>query len=505
MSKEPADVPPPKQKFSLYFYNWTTYIGVLIAIFFFIVELLMFAFEFFSHGQNLYLGILTYAILPVFLILGLILIPVGAFMKRRSVRKGKSAAKPGPIKIDPSIPSHRNAIFVFVLGTGILLIMTAIGTYKAYQYTESVAFCGLMCHDVMKPEHTTYINSPHARVKCVECHIGEGAEWYVRAKISGIRQVYHTIKGDYSRPIATPVHNLRPAEETCERCHWPGKSYTSVEMNKTYFTAYESEHPRWLLRMLVHVGSTPDKGGGIHKHMYIDNDIYFAAEDERLQKVTWVKSVDKDGKETVYVSEDSKWKDTPPPAEIIHKMDCMDCHNRPTHRYPYPSRLLNQAMASNQIDPELPGIKSKAMELLSKEYRNEKEALETIGTELTAHYREELGDDFAAREPQVKKAVATVQKMFQNSMFPEMKARWDAYPDNIGHLVAPGCFRCHDGEHTSSDGAVITKDCTVCHSIIEQGPPNNLERDTRGLGFTHPFEDDGLWEDMSCTDCHTGN
>lgn len=505
MSKKPADSSPPKPKFSSFFYNWTTYIGVLLAIFFFIVELFLFAFEFLSHGQNLYLGILTYAVLPVFLILGLILIPVGALLKRRAVRKGKSAAKPGPIRIDPSIPSHRNAIFVFILGTGILLIMTAIGTYKAYQYTESVAFCGLLCHDVMKPEHTTYSNSPHARVKCVECHIGEGAEWYVRAKISGIRQVYHTIKGDYSRPIETPVKNLRPAEETCERCHWPSQRYTSVEMNKTYFSAYDDEQAPWLIRMLVHVGMAPDGSDGIHKHMYVDRDIYFAAEDERLQQITWVKSVDRNGQEKIFTTEDSKWKDTPPSAEEIHEMDCMDCHNRPTHQYHYPSRLLNEAMVRRTLDPDLPSIKSKAMELLSAEYDTEEQALAAITREMTAFYKEEFGDAFSENEERVNKAIASVREMFKNNMFPEMKHRWDAFPDNIGHMVAPGCFRCHDGEHSSSDGTVITKDCTVCHSIIEQGPAKDLQRDTQGLPFVHPFEDDGLWEDMLCTDCHTGN
>lgn len=476
-----------------------------MAVIFFAVEIILFCFEFFSHGQNLYLGILTYAVLPVFLIIGLLLIPVGALWKRGRVRKGKAAAKPTPLKIDLTQATHRNAVFVFVIGTSILLIMTAIGTYKAYQYTESVAFCGLLCHDVMKPEYTTYSNSPHARVKCVECHIGEGAEWYVRAKISGIRQVYHTIRGDYSRPIATPVRNLRPAEETCERCHWPSQRYTSVAMNKTYFSSYEGDNPQWLIRMLVHVGMAPDGRGGIHKHMYVDNDIFFAAEDERLQKISWVKSVDKNGKETIYTTEDSKWKDSHPPAEAIHEMDCMDCHNRPTHQYHYPSRLMNEAMVRQDLDPQLPSIKSQAMELLSKEYASEEEALQTITSELTAFYKKEFGDEFPQNQARVNKAIASVREMFQNNMFPEMKHRWDAFPDNIGHLVSPGCFRCHDGEHATSDGAVITRDCTVCHSIIEQGPPDALERDTQGLPFTHPFEDDGLWEEMNCTDCHTGN
>jgi len=499
----------PAQKaqhvFSDFFYNVITYIGVVIAFFVCIAELFLFVIEFFSDGSNVYFGIVTYIFLPVFFILGLILIPIGALWKRHCVLKGLSLAKPKSIFIDPSIPTHRNAIFIFIIGTTIFLIMTAVGSYKAFHYTESVNFCGLTCHHVMKPEHTAYLNSAHARVKCVECHIGEGADWYVRAKLSGVRQVYHAIKGDYSRPIATPVHNLRPAKETCERCHWTDKFYSSFEINKTYFPTDESEHSKWLLRMLVNVGSSKNTQEGIHNHMYLDNDIYFAAEDERLQNITWVKNIDKDGKETVYISSDSKWKEEAPPENMMHKMDCMDCHNRPTHNFNPPNELINKALASGEIAPELALIKPKAMELMSKEYKTEEEAINTIRQSLDKYLRKKLGDRYALQKDKVTKAIEKVVALYQVNMFPEMKARWDAFPDNIGHLVSSGCFRCHDGDHESSSGQVITKDCTVCHSIIEQGSPNALETDTKGLPFVHPFEDDGLWQDMSCTDCHTGN
>lgn len=505
MNQQDGDKLEKKQKYSIFFYNGVTYLGVFLALFFFIIEVFLFIFDFLAGSSNLYLGILTFAVLPAFLILGLILIPVGALWKRNRYFKGKADLKPHTLFINPELPTHRNAIFIFIIGTGLVIIMTSIGTYKAYQYTESVAFCGLMCHSVMKPEHTAYTNSPHARVKCVECHIGEGAAWYVRAKLSGLRQVYHTIKGDYSRPISTPVHNLRPAEETCERCHWPEKFYSSVEMNKTYFTAYDSEIPDWHLRMMIHVGSSPVQHQGIHKHMFDESDVYFAAEDDRLQEITWIQSINDSGKETIYTSPDSKWKNNRPPPEKIHKMDCVDCHNRPTHQYLYPSKLINQAMANADLDPELPGIKSKAMALLSGEYKTEEEGLTAISDKLTEYYKKEFKSEFSSNEERVNKAIAIVQKLFKNNMFPEMKARWDAFPDNIGHLVSPGCFRCHDGEHSTNDGKVITRDCTVCHTIIEQGPTDALETNTKGLPFVHPFEDDGLWQDMNCVDCHTGN
>lgn len=494
-----------KHKFSDLFYNYVTYIGVFISITIFVIELFLFGIEFFSDGNNVYLGIITYAILPSFLIFGLLLIPIGALWKRGRINKGLAVGKPKSILIDPSQASHRNAIFVFTLGTIVLFIMTGVGSYKAYQYTESVNFCGLTCHQVMKPEHTAYLNSSHARVKCVECHIGEGAQWYVRAKLSGLRQVYHTIKGDYSRPIETPVHNLRPAKETCERCHWPGKFYTSFELKKTYYSTYESETPKWLMRMLVHVGSAENTDRGIHAHMYVDNTIYFAAEDERLQNITWVKSVDKSGKEIIYTSSESKWKDSAPNENLIRKMDCMDCHNRPTHHFNPPDLLIDAALASGKIDDQLPSIKSKAMELLSGDYATEKQAIDNIRQSMKEYYTKELGDAYSNNQIKVQEAANHIVELFQKNIFPEMKARWDAYPDNIGHMRSLGCFRCHDNEHTSKSGQSIKKDCTMCHSIIEQGPPESLQSDTKGLPFTHPFEDDGLWQDMNCSDCHTGN
>ncbi|MCR4336993.1 MAG: NapC/NirT family cytochrome c, partial [Candidatus Omnitrophica bacterium] len=242
-----------KHKFSDYFYNTLSYIGVALAILFVLVECLLFAIDFFSKDSNIYLGILTYLILPVFLILGLILIPIGALWKKHRINRGLSELPKKKFYFDLSLATHRNALIVFIIGTIFFLIMTTIGTYKAYHYTESVAFCGLTCHKVMSPQHTAYLNSPHSRVKCVECHIGEGANWYFHYKMAGVRQMFHFMKGDYPQPIPTPVENLRPAIEICERCHWPDKFYSSFDLKRTYYPTNVEEPKEWLLRMLVHV------------------------------------------------------------------------------------------------------------------------------------------------------------------------------------------------------------------------------------------------------------
>jgi hypothetical protein len=239
--------------------------------------------------------------------------------------------------------------------------------------------------------------------------------------------------------------------------------------------------------------------------MYIDNDIYYYADDEQRQQISWVKSVAKDGRETIYTSPDSQFKDQEPPAEQVRKMDCMDCHNRPTHHFRPPSYLLNQAFVQNKIDPEIPSFKEKAVELLSGEYTSEDQAVSVIRAALTDYYAQEHAEYYAGNEASVNLAIEQLVEIFKSNFFPEMEARWDVYPDNIGHLNSPGCFRCHDGEHTSQAGGLITRDCNVCHAIIEQGPVDNLQRNTGGLPFEHPFGvDEEMWQGLNCYDCHSG-
>ncbi|MDO8580381.1 MAG: NapC/NirT family cytochrome c, partial [Candidatus Omnitrophota bacterium] len=450
-------------------------------------------------------GLITYVLLPPVIILGLILIPIGALRKRSRIHKGLAERKPRPLHIDLSIPTHRNAVFVFGIGTALLFFMTAVGSYKAYHYTESVKFCGITCHNIMTPEYIAYQQSPHAQVKCVDCHIGEGADAYVKYKFAGIRQLYHTVKNDFSKPIPTPVHNLRPAAETCEKCHWPGKFYSSIEVKRVHFPTNAEGASPWLIRMLMHIGREESVGQGIHAHMYIDNEIYYAAEDEQRQEITWVKSVEKDGKTTVYKTPDSKYKEIDPPDESIRKMDCMDCHNRPTHRFKAPYELVNTALSQGKISTDIPKIKSKAMEALSAKYDSLAQARQEISQRLNDYYQNQQAEFYGQNKGKIDQAIVQVVLMYENFFFPEMKTRWDSHSENIGHLWSPGCFRCHDGEHKTPEGKVITRDCTICHTIVEQGNLTAPEKNIEGLPFIHPFEDDGAWQEMQCFECHTGN
>ena len=490
------------RKFSYYFYNGVTYAGVFLSFFVFLIECFFFILDFLAHGPNQYLAIFTYILIPPFLLLGLALIPAGALWKRWRVKKGLADVHPIKLVIDPAKASHRNALLIFTVGTFILITMSAVGAYRGFHYTESVEFCGTLCHQVMHPEHETYLASPHARVRCVECHVGGGATPYFRSKLTGARQVFKKFTGTFERPIPTPVRELRPAEETCMRCHWPDKFFGTLDFNRVYYPSEEGGPP-WVLGMRMNVGGTGHGSPGVHAHMNVERDVYYAAEDEARQNITWVKSVDKDGTARIFVSPDSKYKDAEPPAALVRKMDCIDCHNRPSHRFMPPDRLLNEAMRAGKIDPAMPQIKRKAIELLSADYGTKEEALRAIRSSLEEFYGKKQPDYAAASPGKVEEAVLAVSAMYSRNMFPEMKARWDAHPDNIGHLIAPGCFRCHDGAHRSAEGLAITSDCAACHAITEQGPLGATEKSENGLPFRHPVEAEG-WDELSCTDCHTG-
>ncbi len=497
-----------QRRFSDYFYNPITYLGLGLALLMLLCELLLFGIDFFSHGSNVYLGIFTYILLPPFFIIGLLLIPIGARWKQRRVKLGIDQKHPHIIKIDPTLASHQNALAVFAVGTVIVLVMTTVGSYKAFHYMESVQFCGTACHNIMKPEYTTYLASPHARVKCVDCHIGEGADSYLKSKLSGARMVMNTFNGSYSKPVPTPVHNLRPASETCERCHWPGKSFNAIEVNRSYFSGEagdDGKAKRWDLKMLMLVGDKDRGVAGVHAHMYNNNDIYYVADDVKRQTISWVKSVSKSGEVQVFTTENSPYKTNPPSEDKIRKMDCMDCHNRPAHHFLSPGQIMNQALVEGKLDSSIPNIKDKGEGVLGGKYATQEEAVASIKEKLEKYYKTKKAEYYATHQKQVDEAIDQIIGLYQANFFPEMKSRWDAYPDNIGHMLSSGCFRCHDQQHKSNEGKVISQDCTICHTITAQGSGETKEKNLDGVPFQHPFEDDGSWKESSCTECHSSS
>ncbi len=489
------------------FRNWLSLVATLFSAVVFAAILALIGLDFISGSPNPYLGIITYLILPSFLIAGLVLIVWGAVLERRRRRKADPVAvKPFPI-LDFNSAVQRNVFVVASAVATVFLIFTAFGSYKAYQFTESVTFCGITCHQVMEPEYTTYQHSPHARVACVQCHIGPGADWFVRSKLSGAYQIYSVLFNKYSRPINTPIKNMRPAQETCEQCHWPEQFFGAVENDHRYFLSDENNSP-WQTRMLVLVGGGERKAGerrGIHWHMNIANDIYYIATDEERQVLPWVKKIGPDGKETIFVDKESGFSAKVPPKGEFRRMDCIDCHNRPSHNFKSPRDTVDRAMVRGDISTSLPYMKMKSLEVLSARYKTKEEGLKLIEENVRSFYAKKYPDVVLSQKDELDKAVGTLKKIYSTNFFPHMGVSWQVYPENIGHMTSPGCFRCHDGKHESPEGKVITNACASCHIFIAQGPPDMMETSVDGLPFKHPDPGtEGMWQEMACYDCHTG-
>jgi len=232
MNSEPPAAQPPARRSSV-FRNWLSLTGLVVVVGSLFSFFLLLLLDALAHFANPYVGILTYLVAPAFLVIGLFLALLGAFLRHRQILK-TSGPLP-PLRIDLTRPRDRRLFGFFLAGSVLFLLISALGSYQTYHFTESVQFCGQACHGVMKPEYITYLHSPHARVACAECHIGKGANWYVRSKLSGTYQVYATMADKYPRPIPTPVKNLRPAQETCEECHWPKKFVGNLEHTFYYF------------------------------------------------------------------------------------------------------------------------------------------------------------------------------------------------------------------------------------------------------------------------------
>ncbi len=494
-------------KLPLSFYNWTSIIGATIAL----ISLFMIVFLFvvsaiFNQGSS-YLGIIIYIALPTLLVIGLILIPVGMIIqinKRHRMRKKKM--KQWPL-IDFNDYRQRNAFMIFSIGSTVFLLLSAVGSYEAFHYTESVEFCGTLCHQVMKPEYVAYQNSPHARVACVDCHVGAGADWYVRSKLSGLYQVYAVTMDVYPRPIEVPVRNLRPARETCEECHWPQKFYSRQLRTERHYLA-DTENSEWDINLQMKIGASMSALGlqeGIHWHINPDVKIEYVASNATRDSIPWVRYTNlKTGEVSIYQDQEGNLTSSQLAAMETRTMDCMDCHNRPSHNYQPPVYFVNNAITAGIIPKELPDVKYLAMDVLMDEYTSTDTAMYVIDSVMNEYYSTTYADLYDSNKPLIDKAIAGVKSEFSKNIFPEMRVRWDAYANNIGHFEFQGCFRCHNNRHQNEQGKVISMDCNLCHTIIAQGSPGQMQvasiNDT--LEFMHPNDPSQGWKGTFCVECH---
>lgn len=456
--------------------NWITLFGAALATAsaFAIIGFLILGL--FQLTDSPYLGIMALLVLPGVFIAGLVLIPIGVAWDHWKAHREGRHEETGPKKLFPVIDLNnahtRRVAFIVVALTGINLLIISTVTYHGVLFMDSPTFCGKVCHTVMEPEFTAYTHSPHSRVKCVECHIGPGAPWFVKAKLSGMGQLFAVAFNTYEAPIPTPVENLRPSQDTCEHCHWPEKFTGDRIKVITKFQEDEENTPiKTVLSM--HIGGGSSERHGIHSwHINPRIKTTYIASDPERQDIEYVRVEHEDGTVEEFSADGAE-----KPAGEERLMDCIDCHNRPTHVFKMPAEAVDDALAHGQIDTSIPYIKKTATAALA-EAKGELNDIAELTDKIRSYYETEHADFYVANKDKVDAAIEAAADIYRSNVFPKMNVTWGTYTNNIGHIHSPGCLRCHNDRLVNKAGEAIGEDCTVCHAVLawEESDPDIIEQ-----------------------------
>jgi hypothetical protein len=436
-----------------------------------VLFLTLFALDLVGYHGGPYAGILAFLIIPGLFLLGLILVPLGLWRERlrlkRALATGADLEEALPVW-DLNVDRVRRNLLVFVLLSVVNVVILATATYKGVEVMESTQFCGAACHTVMQPEYTTYKRSPHARVKCVECHIGSGANWFVKSKLSGSWQLVSVAFNLYPRPIPSPVHNLRPARETCEECHWPNKFVGDRFKVNTHYAEDEANTETKTVLVVRVGGRQAGHSHGIHWHVDPDHVVRYRA-DAKRQTIYEVEMQARDGTHRLYQGPAAGTPEAQ--AAEWRTMDCVDCHNRPTHIYRDPGRELDDALLDRRVDPALPFVRREGLKALQADYPSEEAARAGIAKSLSDFYASSYPPLASEKKDTIAAAGRALGDIWAWNVFPAMNVKWGSYPNHLGHPDMSGeigCFRCHDEQHKTSDGKTISQDCGLCHSLLAQ-------------------------------------
>jgi nitrate/TMAO reductase-like tetraheme cytochrome c subunit len=438
--------------------HWLSLVGVALVTTAGISWLFVLPLGLRGHADNPYVGIVVFLIIPIIFFVGLGLIPIGVYLSKRQLREGLAGAQ-----FDRKAALRRLAWFL-ALTTGLNILIGTQLTYRAVNYMETPQFCGASCH-TMSPEFAAYRNSPHSRVECVECHVAPGAAGWVSSKANGLRQLYETVFRTVPKPIPSGIasNRLVPARATCENCHWP-QNFAGARLRVISKFADDEANSRTETVLVMFVGGS--RIAGIHgAHFGPGVRIRFAPVDAARQTIAWVEYRNTEsGDVRRFVSTDPPKASTNDLPEF--EMQCVDCHNRPTHTFELPERAIDKALAFGKMSSTLPFIKKKSVELLKENYASREEAAAKLPAALEGFYRQNYPDLYLSRSQEIHQASQTVLTIYNLNVFPELKVSWGTYPNNLGHMDFPGCFRCHDGAHATADGTTITQDCGSCHELL---------------------------------------
>lgn len=422
------------------------------------------------HSALPYVGLLLFVALPLLFLVGLCMMPFGMWLRRRKLMKQGEAPAIMP-KVDLSTRHVRKVLTVVAGATVLNIALLGVATVRGVEYMDSSKFCGLTCHTPMIMEYRAFADSPHSRVGCAQCHIGPGADSFFRAKLAGVRQLFGVVFNNYHRPIPSPVETLRPAKETCESCHWPQKFHGNQILVRNHYQEDEANTPSITVLMLKIGGRSGEQNTGIHgRHIDTSERIAYVATDERRQTIAKVTYRDDQGQLVEYFGADAK------PEELAkghtRKMDCVDCHNRPTHAFESPEWAVDHRITKGMISRDLPFIKKKAVEVLKVEYKTQDQGAAAIVKAIEDYYQANYPAIWKDKQGMVVAAAEAVKDAYIRNVYPEMKLTWGTHPNMIGHQEG-GCFRCHDGSHSTKDGSkTIAADCDTCHTILAQDDPD---------------------------------
>jgi nitrate/TMAO reductase-like tetraheme cytochrome c subunit len=408
-------------------------------------------------------------------------------------------------------PPEGSPIWVRILPYAVLGILTLVlltGATYGWEYTNSSEFCGESCH-TMPPEYTAYLTSPHARIACVDCHIGKGfITTRITRKAGDLKHVFATMFHTYEFPIR--AGDLRPARETCEKCHFPEKFSDDSLREIHRFTNDKDNTPYSTFLTLKTGGGDERQGLGRGIHWHIQNKIEYLPTDPEEQDIPFIRVTEADGSTNDYVDVEAQFDPSTVDPADLKEMDCITCHNRITHLVSPPEDTVDKLIAAGQISKDIPDIRRQAVEAYSKIYPTTEQGLAGIGA-IEAYYKTYQAEYYAANAAKIQQAIAVLQDAYERSVYPEQNSDWTSHPNNIGHKDSPGCFRCHDGKHLDAEQKAIRLECNLCHSIPVVASPYDFTAKielSRGPEPQSHLNENWITMhnqvyDATCANCHT--
>ncbi len=473
--------------------NWIGRIGVILStssFFSFIVLQILAAMQ---ASHNIYIGVVTYGILPLLFFVGLIMIPFAWWSYRTDSGKGFWESVTAPMAQDEklAVEFRTRVVPMLLILTAINVLFMVIAGARTLHYMDEAEFCGTTCHEVMGPEWNVYNASPHAHVACVDCHIGSGLEALAKAKLNGAWQMVSATFNLYNRPIPTPIHNLRPARHTCMKCHWPSKFYGSKLVQKRRYKT-DANNTLQFTTLNLKVDAQYGVGSGIHWHIDEMNEVRFSSVDDKREEMIWVEVRRPDGSYHRFTN--TKLDSLPEPdraaeGEGSRVMDCVDCHNRATHIYEKPDAALDLELAKGNIDSNLPWVKREGMRLLMHSYDDKETGIQTIRDKMDEFYSNP-DSGYSVDPAALDRSIQAMQGIYDRNIYPHMNITWNTYPNHLGHQIgkgcfschnfmgveqSEGCFRCHNQKMQDEEGNSISDECTLCHSILSLGESDPLK------------------------------